>query len=120
MAIALIKPATAQSAALPHATIAERKGTSAASATLHRRKNPVTAAVKLDISRASVPIQVLGEAEAAWVVAVSLQEEGVVSFMNDDNVSPILTGTGKAKNATSVARLDVSVALWYHEPPGDY
>ena len=111
MAIALIKPATAQSAAHPHATIAERKGTSAASATLHRRKSLVTAAVKLDISRANALIQVLGEAEAAWVVAVSLQEEGVVvSFVNDDSVSPILTGIGKAKNATSVARLDVSNA----------
>ena len=78
---------------------------------LHRRKNLVTAAAKLDISRANAPIQVLGEAEAAWVVVVSLQEEGVVSFVNDDKVSPILTGIGKVKNATNVARLDVSDAL---------
>lgn len=44
-------------------------------------------------------------------MVVSLQEEEVVSFVNDDKVSPILTGIGKVKNATNVARLDVSDAL---------
>ncbi len=78
---------------------------------LHKKRSLVTAAVKLGTSHANAPIQVLGEAEAAWVVVVSLEGVGVVSFVNDDKVSPILTGIGKVKNATSVARLDVSIAL---------
>ncbi len=109
--IALIKPATARSAAHLPAITAERKGTSVANAMLHRRRNLATAVVRLGTSHANAPIQVLGEAEAAWVVVVSLQEGGVVSFVNDDKVSPILTGIGKVKNATSVARLAVSNAL---------
>ena len=55
-----------------------------------------------------------------WGVEVSLQEEGVVSFVSDDEISPILTGMGKVKNVTSVARLDVSNALPPHRRPCDY
>ena len=62
----------------------------------------------------------LAEAEVGWGVEVSLLEEGVVSFVSDDKVSPILTGAGKVKNATSVARLDVSNALSSHRHPCDY
>ena len=53
-------------------------------------------------------------------MAVSLQEEGVVSFVSDNKRSPILTGMGKVKNATSVARSDVSNALSNHRRPCDY
>ena len=55
-----------------------------------------------------------------WVVAVSLQEEGVVSFVSDDKVSPILTDMGKVKNVTSVAKSGVSNALSNHRRPCDY
>ena len=53
----------------------------------------------------------LGEAEAEWAAVASLPEEGVVSFVSDNKISPILTGMGKVKNATSVARSGVSNAL---------
>ena len=59
-------------------------------------------------------------AEAGWAVAVSLWEEGVVSFVSDNKISLILTGVGKVKNATSVARSDVSNALSNHRCPCDY
>lgn len=63
MATALTKHATAQSAEHRPATTAEKKGMSVANAMLHRRRSPVTAAVKSVISRANVPTLALEEVQ---------------------------------------------------------
>ncbi|MCJ1225845.1 hypothetical protein MMC12_002494 [Toensbergia leucococca] len=66
--IALIRLEIAQSVERRHATIVERKDTSAVNATLPKRKSPVTAAAKLAIFHATVPILVPVEPDVVQVI----------------------------------------------------